>query len=401
MQGDGDGNDDDCDGQVDEDCPCSAVGLTRACFAGPPEHRGVGACADGVMACTEFLRWSDCVRGQFPSAEICDGTDNDCDGAPDEGLTGCATALTCPDTQTASPLNYHLLQGSELYAGAAISWSWTVECPPTVSPCPVPEDPTAQDTRIYFVQSGSYRIQVEIGLASGAPLRCQWMTVVRGSGLRVELAWDTQGEGRGDTDVDLHLHRRSSTTASETAFFTDDDCYYANCKATSYEETLRTRWGLPDTVELSSCNGAPHGEGDRWTLRAVCHNPRLDVDVIRCDPAVTDPSAFTFCAPENINVDDPPLGEPMRVMVNYYSAHEHVGSTHPTVSIYCGGELRGTFGSDPLVVLTDGGGFGEENQSWLVADVLFYRNGCAQTECMVTPLGQLQTGSGFGPPWSY
>ena len=407
MTGDGDGLDNDCDGMVDEDCPCTASGVTRACFRGPPDRRGVGSCADGVMTCTEFLTWSTCEGGQFPEDETCDGADNDCNGVPDDGLSECSTTLTCPGSELAAPLTTHLLRGSTIYTGAARSWAWTITCPATVDPCPAPADPTARDTTIYFVSSGSYRAQLDIVAEDGTELGCDWVVHVQGSGLRVELNWDTRGEGHGDTDVDLHLHRRTvpaGTMTGETAFFSDDDCYFANCKGSNYSTALRSRWSLLDTSDMSACEAAPHGQGEYWMDKGACYNPRLDVDVITCNPDITDPTDSSFCAPENINVDRPEPGSTYRIMVNYYSDHNYLGEgvveTHPSVSIYCGGELRGAFGLDPLVTLRNGDGYGESNDNWMVADVTFFEGECGRLECMVNPIGDIVRGAGFGPPWS-
>lgn len=413
--GDGNGLDDDCDGRVDEDCVCTA-GTSRACFVGPPDRRNIGVCADGVMQCTEFLQWGPCLGGQFPTPEVCDGADNDCNALEDDGLVGCASTLACPGSEAAAPLARHALVGSRIYGGAARAWRWEIECPSTVSPCPTPEDPSAADTGIFFVQSGNYRARLTVETADGDALSCAWVIYVQGAGLRVELLWDTQGAGRGDTDVDLHLHRKSlppGITVGETAFFNSDDCYYANCKASSYEvdlgfpfpglpPPLRTRWSLPDTTDLDVCASAPHGEGALWRTRhRACFNPRLDVDVISCDPAVTDPNDDEFCAPENINVDNPPNGSVYRVMVNYYSSNGHTSPTYPTVNIYCGGELRGTFGTDPVVSLT-GTRSGRLNDSWLVADVQFFTDSCGRVTCAIEPLGTTKVFDGsFGPPWSF
>ena len=132
--GEGNGSDDDCDGSIDETCVCAAIGIARSCFAGSPELRNVGSCADGVMYCTEFLMWGACVGGQGPTEEVCDGADNDCDGSTDDGLDPCDTPIQCPGTQGAAPLNVYALRGSAIYAGATRSQQWTITCPPSIIP---------------------------------------------------------------------------------------------------------------------------------------------------------------------------------------------------------------------------------------------------------------------------
>ena len=76
-----DGEDDDCDGTVDEDTP------------NVPVHCGVGACAaQGVISCIDGCLVEDCTPGE-PVAETCNGTDDDCDGRTDEGIV--PVASTC------------------------------------------------------------------------------------------------------------------------------------------------------------------------------------------------------------------------------------------------------------------------------------------------------------------
>ncbi|MGV3622747.1 MAG: MopE-related protein [Archangium sp.] len=73
--------DDDCDGQTDE-------GLTgNACSTGQQ-----GVCSAGTSQCMNGTQT--CVRNVNPSAEICDGLDNNCMGGVDEGNPGGGASCT-------------------------------------------------------------------------------------------------------------------------------------------------------------------------------------------------------------------------------------------------------------------------------------------------------------------
>ncbi len=87
-----DGKDNDCDGIADEGCAC-AEGEQRPCYSGPGGTRNIGACKDGVQACDGGAWGSVCAGQTLPTAEACNGKDDDCDGQVDEGLTqACSTA---------------------------------------------------------------------------------------------------------------------------------------------------------------------------------------------------------------------------------------------------------------------------------------------------------------------
>ncbi|MBI5500070.1 MAG: hypothetical protein HY907_07485 [Deltaproteobacteria bacterium] len=394
----GDGLDNDCDTQVDEDCDCVVIGSTLECFPGDPAVCPAGqpcggGCTRGVETCTEFRTWSPCFGAVPPEAERCDGVDNDCDGLWDEDISGCDAPVECPDTRRVAPLTYVPLQGSSIFSGPFDAWEWRLFCPPTVVTCPTPADPAAQDTEVLLLSSGTYRVRATIR-AGTETYTCEYAIVAQGQGLRVELTWDTQGSANGDTDVDLHLHQWGP---EDDFFTTPQDCFYLNCKASSFMDAPLVDWGLPHTTDLAACRDAPQNEGSTWVLHGFCANPRLDVDVISCTTGVTDPTSSGFCAPENINVDEPPLGEPMRVLVNYYSQHEWTGVTNADVNIYCGGVLRAAFGPQEL---TFGGDYGRNNDNWLVADVRFYTDACGAIDCEIVPLDVVQRGPSFGPTWS-
>ncbi|HET8948477.1 MAG TPA: MopE-related protein [Candidatus Polarisedimenticolia bacterium] len=81
------GLDDDCDGATDEGNPAGGAACVVA---------GVlGACAEGVTSCASGPM--ECVQTHFPAAETCNGVDDDCDGSVDEGNPPGGAACTIPD----------------------------------------------------------------------------------------------------------------------------------------------------------------------------------------------------------------------------------------------------------------------------------------------------------------
>ena len=82
-----DGVDNDCDGTVDnaaEPCTCTP-GERSPCYSGPEGTAGVGICVAGSQVCNEDgTGFGACVGEIVPGAEVCDGADNDCNGAVDD-----------------------------------------------------------------------------------------------------------------------------------------------------------------------------------------------------------------------------------------------------------------------------------------------------------------------------
>ncbi|MEE2789802.1 MAG: MopE-related protein, partial [Myxococcota bacterium] len=109
-----DGADNDCDGKIDEGAPDSG----EACETGRP-----GVCATGVAQCIEGS--VTCVATTSESAELCDGLDNDCDGAVDNGFeigAACTTGqgvceqageFVCADDQRGAVCSAVEMMGSE------------------------------------------------------------------------------------------------------------------------------------------------------------------------------------------------------------------------------------------------------------------------------------------------
>jgi Stigma-specific protein, Stig1/Putative metal-binding motif len=108
--------DDDCDGMIDENCPC-IDGHTQSCYSGPAVTLGVGTCVSGTQTCTGST-FGGCVGAVTPVDETCQnqGADNDCDGTKDNVLhlgencidtnkKGACSAgtLRCQGTSSAAP----------------------------------------------------------------------------------------------------------------------------------------------------------------------------------------------------------------------------------------------------------------------------------------------------------
>ncbi len=77
-----DGLDNDCDGNTDEG-PLGGP-LSEACYEGAAGTEGVGACVGGARLCIDG-GFGACEGQVLPGEDICDGLDNDCNGAADDG----------------------------------------------------------------------------------------------------------------------------------------------------------------------------------------------------------------------------------------------------------------------------------------------------------------------------
>ncbi|MEE2756993.1 MAG: thrombospondin type 3 repeat-containing protein [Myxococcota bacterium] len=80
------GEDDDCDGRIDEE----VSGNGSRCVTGD-----TGICAEGIQSCLEGNML--CTPNVSPRPEICDGIDNDCDGTIDEGVRNACGRCADPE----------------------------------------------------------------------------------------------------------------------------------------------------------------------------------------------------------------------------------------------------------------------------------------------------------------
>ena len=150
-------------------------------------------------------------------------------------------------------------------------------------------------------------------------------------------------------------------------------------------------WYLDPVLENNSCYFAPRGMGAEWQASAMgCHNPRLDLDNISCDPTVTDPTNVSFCNPENANIDFPPRDAWTRIGVYYYANASQAYDVHPVLKVFCDGRLAARLGPEgydaPVTFTASQGASAPNNVFWMAADVAFVQDACGQQGCIVEPL---------------
>ncbi len=97
-----DGLDNSCEGLVDEDQ--AGQPLTQDCYNGADGTQDVGECVGGTQTCSDAA-FGSCNGEVVPSSDVCDGDDNDCDGAADEDFANLGTGCTvgtgeCENTGT-------------------------------------------------------------------------------------------------------------------------------------------------------------------------------------------------------------------------------------------------------------------------------------------------------------
>jgi hypothetical protein len=393
------GLDDDCDGSVDEGCPCE-TGAVQACFIGPPGRRRVGACVDGSQTCmrgVEFAAyWGECTGGIQPGAEVCDGLDNDCNGCADE-LDGCTPEWTCPGandprTPVGTPLTPYSLRGRDFFTGAVATWSWSVQGGPCDaltpnSPSFTLEGANSETATFTPKLSGDYRVTMTVTPINGAPFTCSWIVHIEGPGLRIEMCYPESTT----QDLDLYLKqpgRRTPWFTGTTHYTTAlDQCSWANCEATlrggtvlPVQEVLRANWGYPNSP-LSLCQNTL--QGAVWQGLGYCSSPRLDID---------NNLAEATGVPENINVDAPRNDETFRIMVANFSG----AAAHPLVNVYCDGRRVATIGAAPDVLTNFSGTSGSVaiGALWRVADVTTQVTG-NRTSCTVNVLHLPGESAGF------
>jgi hypothetical protein len=245
----------------------------------------------------------------------------------------------CPAETCTVPLNPITLNGSGVDDGTIVAYNWALTTLPSGSSAAPPSPADAAVTEFMPDVVGHFGLTLTVEDDDGNRGSCTFDVIaVASEGLRVEMFWNPPDRSCGmpgapdpcdGSDVDLHLLHPSADR-----WFTDLDCYYANCQSGSVRE-----WDVP-------------GQPD---------NPRLDLD---------DVDGY---GPENINIDEPVIGHEYLVGVHYYYA-ENWGPAEVHVKIYCA-STSGECESGPPVefgpVMLHDSNLSDfnENEFWRVAAV--------------------------------
>ena len=113
-----------CDG-LDNDCNGIVDDIPSICYTGPIGTQGVGICKTGTHVC-ENGTYSACIGEVTPQEDICDGLDNNCDGTIDEGCGQCSVP---PLTPLTDPLAIRMENGETvIYDGLTTAMQQSVDC---------------------------------------------------------------------------------------------------------------------------------------------------------------------------------------------------------------------------------------------------------------------------------
>lgn len=360
------GRDEDCDGEVDEGCPC-VPGEVAGCFAGDSSAlaRSPATCARGTMACDEDGVWGGCEGGVH--------------------ATDACLALGADDCRPIRALPYarvDLTDGLGDFGDDADTGTWTVTCPEGTA-C---FDPSAPGSSFRPLQAGLYEVEYE-KVVDGVPSSCTFPLVVGAPGLRVDLAWDYPA----GTDLDLHVFQPGITGVLDRAGV-PYDCTWDNCTVDDFSSEQGVEWfpltapqGEPiawslDPVEdENDCYAIPRGLGEQWrTYGRGCHNPRRDLDNVSCDPLMTNPDDPAACVAEGAAIDVMPLGQWTRIGVVDYNGTPN----EPILRVHCDGDMRALLGPEGYAAPVELAG----EVGWLAIDVAFVDDGCGGRTCIVAPI---------------
>jgi len=434
----GNGFDDDCDGLVDEGCPCPpgvAPGGTKDCYLMPSSwtdnstNLPVGWCAEnskGTVVCERRaggsmiggsrLEWKgECRGARKPQEEVCAAGDLNCDGVemnvPGRDCSCELDPVECPKEAVKmspfpDPANLPAINGLDWvrpeFKSRAKDWQWEL----TGGDCDnILHFPTFA---LFGSSSSSSPMLGSVVGGLGAAHNQKGVKIDQNAPSKVHPAFSLSGDyillaklvvndtpyecsvkvqvrapgiraelcwhDTGKVDNDLHVARMQASTGN-----CQRHGWHEVCKPEKTGDDVYTGNKTPDWGYVNSSNDACFGWGSQ-NSRTYCANPRLDRDNLGCNTEQRDPNAKgNYCGPENVNLDNPRPGDSFLVSVHAYNDRQG-GASYPHVNIYCDGERKLSVGYIPGQ--NDFPKLADKGDLWTAAHVKW--NGLVTDPCKVS-----------------
>jgi hypothetical protein len=274
--------DNDCDGEVDEGCTCTVAekpcysGDPRelegntACRAGTQvcEREFYGPCMNEILPSIEVCDGQD---------NDCNGEIDEVDGCNNTPPTA-----VCPEDQTGPTLAFYNLEGGyeDADGDAMVRAIWTIIDNPVGSTAR-PNPASGLSTEFFADVQGIYLFQLEVEDERGGIGRCVTRVETNSEDqLRIEMVWNV-GASNDRSDVDLHILKTPQGRWFD-ARSNGDDCFFQNCRVcdepynqdpAQYEANCRQ--------VIADFNADPNNSPPsqvEWFSPLDDNDPRLDLD---------------------------------------------------------------------------------------------------------------------------
>jgi len=297
--------------------------------------------------------------------------------------TNCQLSGNDPRVRGIKPDEIARLDGADFVSGPVTSYHWTVQledCDAVVQNAQIILQDV--DSRVLTFQPsrpGFYHFTLDVTGAAGDHSSCKLEVPVEGSGMRVELCWDTSTSA----DLDLYLHTPFDKEPWFTAAPTlEEGLDGTTCNTSNGAAELRgfprVDWGYADSAP-SACNTPP--------FRAFlgigrCPNPRAADD---------NNQSIATGTTERMQLDNPADGQRFRVMVQNWDNDP----ARPRVFVYCGGQRSAALDPPAMPIDFVANPRGVYGVMWRAADITTKVDPLGKVSCQAAPVPNSLTVNDF------